>query len=505
VVFTEKSTIMKHYGKLVDTFRQLAQLEHVAAVCHWDEAVMMPTGGGKARSEAMGLLQSVRHTFLIDPKIGDWIALAEEESLPPWEKANLKWMKRAHLQACCLPTDLVQKSEQAFIRTEQAWRTLRAENNWRKFAPLLNENLQLIKERAAIKAQTFSVDPYDALIDEFSPGLSQAIINPIFETLQHFLPNFIVDVMDRQKKLIPIEGLFPSTQQKLLCQALMRMIGFNFDHGRLDESHHPFCGGVPSDVRITTRYNEKEFITAAMGVCHETGHGLYEQNLPADWTDQPVGQALGMALHESQSLLMEMQVCRSREFMVLFSQLVMQYFGEKPAFSAGNLYHHYIHVQPDYIRVDADEVCYPLHIILRYELEKKLIKGEITVEDLPELWNMGMQQWLGLSTENNYRQGVMQDVHWSAGLMGYFPAYTIGAIIAAQLFQSFKNQYPRFGEELITGNFSALTQWLAQQVHSQGRFLDMNPLLIQATGRPLTVEPFINHLKQRYLNHTNGE
>lgn len=489
----------KSYEKLTAVFRKLTHLEHVAAICHWDEAVMMPTGGGESRSEAMGTLQSVRHEFLINPEVGELISLAKDEQLSPAEKANLYWIEYEYLQARCLPTDLVERSEQVFMRTEQAWRILRSENNWQGFLPLLNENLQLIKERAQIKAQTFSIDPYDALINEFSPGLSQAIIDPIFVRLKEFLPQFIQKVREKQKPLIPIVGHFPMDAQKRLGKELMQVIGFNFDHGRLDESHHPFCGGVPGDVRITTRYDEKEFITAAMGVCHETGHGLYEQNLPVEWRDQPIGHALGMALHESQSLLMEMQVCRSQEFMNYFSSLINEYFGKSPAFTPENLYHHYTHVQPGFIRVDADEACYPLHIILRYELEKKLIGGEIEVSDLPELWNKGMQELLGISTVNNYRQGVMQDVHWGAGLMGYFPAYTIGAIIAAQLYNSFKKQNVNFLSDLKKGNFKTLVSWLGQNVHAQGRFLAMNPLLIQATGEPLTVEPFIHHLTQRYL------
>lgn len=487
------------YESLTAIFRKLSHLEHIAAICHWDEAVMMPPGGGPVRSEAMGTLQSIRHEFLTDPRMGELIALTKEQTLSTWENANLYWMEHEYLQARCLPVDLVEKSEQAFIRTEQAWRRLRAENNWKAFLPLLQENVELIRERAQIKSETFSIDRYDALIDEFSPGLSQALIDPIFAKLKTFLPPFIQQVMQQQKSLAPITGHFPMSVQKQFGREIMHTMGFNFENGRLDESHHPFCGGVPDDVRITTRYDEKEFITAAMGICHETGHGLYEQNLPLAWRDQPVGRALGMALHESQSLLMEMQVCRSREFMEFLSGKIGNYFGENPAFSVDNLYHHYIHVEPGYIRVDADEACYPLHIILRYELEKKLVRGEIQVADLPELWDQGMQELLGIKTKDNYRQGVMQDVHWSAGLMGYFPAYTIGAIIAAQLYNSFKRQNPQFLNELKTGHFKTLTDWLAQNVHGQGRFLSMNPLLIQATGEPLTAEPFLTHLKQRYL------
>lgn len=491
---------MKAYQNLETVFRQLSHLRHLGSICHWDEAVMMPPGGGVARGQALASLQALQHELLVAPKIKSWLEEAKTATLPSsWQQANLRWMERQYLNASCLPTDLVQRSELAFIRCEQAWRSLRAENNWRDFLPLLAENVALVKETAQIKSAVLGVSPYDSLIDQFSPGLSQAIIEPIFTRLKKFLPDFIQQVMAKQSQPQSIAGHFPIEKQRQLGLQLMRAIGFDFNHGRLDVSHHPFCGGVPQDVRITTRYSESEFVSASMGVCHETGHALYERGLPADWLDQPVGEALGMAVHESQSLLIEMQACRSREFMQFLEPLVKEYFGELPSFSADNLYRHYTYVQPGLIRVDADEVCYPLHIILRYELEKQLINGEITCQDLPELWHDAMQHFFGLSTREDNRNGVMQDVHWPSGAFGYFPAYTIGAMIAAQLFQTAKKNYPAIPAELSQGNFETLVEWLREHVHSRGRLLSMNDLLIQATGQPLNADFFINHLQQRYL------
>jgi carboxypeptidase Taq len=490
---------MTAYQQLEAAFRQIAHLKHVAAIAHWDEAVMMPPGGGQARAEALADLQALQHQLLIDPKIKQWLDEAKNQTLSsPWQKANLYWMEDHYLQASCLPTDLVQRAELAFIRCEQAWRTLRAENNWRDFLPLLSENVALVREMAQINASVFAVDPYDALIKQYSPGLSQAIIDPLFAKLTGFLPNFIQQVQSRQTRPQSIAGHFPVEKQRQLGLQLMRAIGFDFNHGRLDVSHHPFCGGVAQDVRITTRYNENEFVTATMGICHETGHALYERGLPENFLDQPVGEALGMAVHESQSLLIEMQACRSREFVSFLAELVKEYFGDDTHFSAENLSRHYTYVEPGLIRVDADEVCYPLHIVLRYELEKKLISGAITCADLPELWHDSMQRFFGLSTLDDYRNGVMQDVHWPSGAFGYFPAYTIGAIIAAQLFQAAKQQLPQIMTELSQGHFKTLVDWLRERVHSRGRLLAMNDLLIQATGQPLSVNYFIAHLEQRY-------
>lgn len=490
---------MQAYKNLEAIFSKLAHLQHVSAICHWDEAVMMPPGGGEARAQALAALQSLRHELLTNRQVGEWIMQAKQETLSsPWQQANLNWIEKNYLKASCLPTELVQRSELAFIRCEQAWRTLRADNNWRDFAPLLAENIALIKEAAQIKSEVFGIPIYDSLIDDFSPGLSQAVIDPIFDKLKQFLPDFIPQVMAHQTPPQPLQGPFALETQRQLGIELMGAIGFDFNHGRLDVSHHPFCGGVPQDVRITTRYDVNEFITSAMGVCHETGHALYERGLPADWLEQPVGEALGMAVHESQSLLIEMQVCRSRKFTQFLSGVVSKYFDWQAAFLPENLYRCYTTVRPSLIRVDADEVCYPLHIILRYELEKKLISGEISVADLPELWNDGMQRSFGLSTTGDYRNGVMQDVHWPSGAFGYFPAYTIGAVIAAQLFQAAQRQYPPLLSEISTGNFKTLVGWLRQNIHSQGRFYNMNELLKRATGQPLTVEPFITHLQKRY-------
>jgi carboxypeptidase Taq len=490
---------MQAYHNLERAFQQLAYLRHVDAICRWDEAVMMPPGGGQARAQALAGLQALEHESLVDPKIKQWIEEAKASALESeWQRVNLQWMEDEYLKASCIPTELVRRSHLAFLRCEQAWRVLRAENNWRDFLPLLKENVNLIREIAHIKADTLGSDPYDCLIQDHSPGLTQAIIDPIFKQLQEFLPEFIAKVMQRQVQPQAISGHFPLEKQRQLGLQLMRAMGFDFNHGRLDVSHHPFCGGVAQDVRITTRYTESEFVSASMAICHETGHALYEMGLPQNWQDQPVGKALGMALHESQSLLMEMQACRSREFMQFLSPLVCEYFGENPHYSVENLYRNYVYVKPGLIRVDADEVCYPLHIILRYELEKKLISGEITCEDIPALWDDYMQRFLGLSTRNDDCNGAMQDVHWPSGAFGYFPAYTIGAIIGAQLFQAAKKQHPEMTSELVQGNFKTLVHWLRENVHSQGRFLSMNRLLERASGKPLQVQSFIKHLEQRY-------
>jgi carboxypeptidase Taq len=285
---------------------------------------------------------------------------------------------------------------------------------------------------------------------------------------------------------------------------VMKSLGFDFNHGRLDVSHHPFCGGVPDDVRITTRYQTDTFVPSLMGVIHETGHAMYEQGLPQGWTDQPVGKALSMATHESQSLLMEMQAARTRQFLEFVTPLAQQTFlggsSNDPAWTVENLHRLYTKVQRSYIRVDADEVTYPLHIILRYELEKDLIEGSLEVKDLPEAWNAKMTEYLGLSTEGNFHDGCMQDVHWPAGLFGYFPTYTLGAMTAAQLFSAAQEQVDSLLDDIGQGNFAPLLGWLRTHVHEKGKYLNYNDLMKAATGDVLDAGYFKSHLEQRYLS-----
>jgi len=494
---------MSAYQQLESIFKKTHHLNHLHAIVSWDEAVMMPPGGGDARAEALGTLSSISHETITQPQTADWLEQANQDnSLNNWQKANLKWMAKKYKNATCIPAELVRQITQASITCEQAWRQMKADNNWKDFAPLLEKTLNLVKESAAIRADSFKQSPYDILIDDFSSEINQAIIDPIFTELKATLPAITQQAQERQKQISIIKptGKFPIDKQRELSKALMQAIGFDFNRGRLDVSHHPFCGGVSEDVRITTRYNENEFISSAMAICHETGHARYEQDLPTEWLHQPVGQIHSMALHESQSLLIEMQACRSREFMDFLAPLAQQFFGEQEAINPDNLYHLYTHVKPDFIRVDADELTYPLHVILRYELEKQLIEGNLLVKELPAAWNELMQKYLGINPKDNYALGVMQDVHWPSGAFGYFPAYTLGAIIAAQLFAKAKIEYPDIPQQLAQGNFSHLYEWLKNNVHSKASSLSTQELLTQATGNPLSAENYLQHIQKRYID-----
>ncbi len=493
---------MSSYSQLETTFKELYHLSHVVSIAAWDEAVMMPQGGGAARAEALATLAKISHEKLTDNRVGDWIAKAkDDDSLSEKQKRNLALIDKRYQEAVCLPADLVKRKTEARIRCEQAWREMRAQNDWVGFKPLLEEVLSLVKEGANIKAEIFSLSPYDVLIDQFSPGINQATISPVFAKLKQALPDLISDIIEKQKKqsIVEFKPPFAIDSQKNIGMALMKKLGFDFNQGRLDVSHHPFCGGVAEDVRITTRYDENSFIGSVMGVCHETGHAMYEFGLPQDMPGQPVSHSLGMTVHESQSLLVEMQVCRSKAFMHQLLPLLIEEFGEQEAFTIDNLHRHYLKVEPGYIRVDADEVTYPLHVILRYEVEQGLIKGEMSLDDLPAYWDNFMTQYLGLTTKDNYQDGVMQDVHWPSGAFGYFPAYTLGALTASQLFECAKKAMPDMDSQIQAGDLSALFIWLRQHVHTLGASLTYDELMQKATGETLNPDIYLAHIKRRYL------
>jgi carboxypeptidase Taq len=496
---------MSAYQKLEAHFKKIGNLGHLRAITNWDEAAMMPIGGGKARAEAMTTLSVLMHEMIVEPQIGDWLEAAGSESLGEWQSANLREIRRVYRDSTCMPSDLVAAQETATSASEQAWRKYRAANDWTSMLSHLKEVVHLARQEASVRAEASGLGLYDALLDTYEPEVTSAEVSEIFTELKSFLPGLVEEIIEKQKSssAIPIQGDFAISNQKQLGEEVMTTLGFDFDHGRLDISHHPFCGGVPDDVRITTRYDEKNFISALMGIIHETGHAMYEQGLPKDWRGQPVGNALSMATHESQSLLMEMQACRTPEFFHYLAPRAQKAFlgqpTNEPAWNADNLFKLYTEVKRSLIRVDADEVTYPLHVILRFEIERSLIEGTLEVEDLPDAWHEKMSTYLSLDTRDDFVNGCLQDVHWPAGLFGYFPTYTLGAMTAAQLFASANEAIPDLSGLIAKGEFAPLLSWLRGNVHGKGKFNNYKDLMTAATGRPLEVAPFRQHLERRYL------
>lgn len=491
------------YKSLEARFARLGALQDATAMLQWDTATLMPAGGAAARAEQLATLRLVCHELLTDPALADLLAAAEAEpALDPWQRANLAEMRRLTVHATAVPADLVEALSKACSACEMRWRVARPAGDFALVLPALGGVLALVREAAAAKAERLGKSRYEALLDEYEPGGSEAAIDRLFDELAKVLPRLVEGALQRQAErpaLLPLAGPFPIEAQRKLGVQLMQRLGFDFEHGRLDVSLHPFCGGTPDDVRLTTRYDESNFTRALMGVLHETGHALYERGLPPDWRRQPVGQARGMSLHESQSLLMEMQACRSREFIEFLAPLLRQAFGASgKAWEADNLYRLYTHVERSLIRVDADEVTYPAHVILRYRLERALIAGDLALTDLPAAWNDGMRALLGVAPAND-REGCLQDIHWYDGAWGYFPTYTLGAMTAAQIFDAAKRADPRILPSIASGDFAPLLAWLRANLHAKGSRYATADIIAQVTGRPLDAATFERHIETRYL------
>jgi carboxypeptidase Taq len=500
---------MNAYRQLEARFRRIATIEEAISVLRWDAAAMMPTGGAAARAGQLAVLRGLVHEALTAPDLGELAARAsgEHNALDHWQAANLGEMQRRLAHAAALPGDLVEAASKAASECEIVWRRAHAAGDFAMVLPPLERLLSLKRETAAAQAERLGTTPYEALLDQYEPGGSVAEIERLFNEISGFLPDLIEAVLTRQSTRPPPpqpDGPFPLEAQRQAAIRLMEQIGFDFGHGRLDVSAHPFCGGVPDDVRITTRYDENDFARAMMAVLHETGHALYQRGLPEVWRLQPVGRARGMAMHESQSLLLEMQACRSLAFLGLAAPILREAFGAAgPAWEADALYRRQIRVGRTLIRVDADEVTYPAHVILRYRLERAMVAGDLAPAGLPGAWAEGLRSLLGIAPADD-RQGCLQDIHWYDGYWGYFPTYTLGALIAAQLFEAVCRAVPDMPELIAAGDFTPLIAWLRDHVHSKGSLLSTAALVENATGEPLGTASFERHLRRRYLDDGNG-
>jgi carboxypeptidase Taq len=495
---------MQVYHTLEERFARISSIEDSIGILQWDAETMMPQGAADSRSDQLATLKGIAHELLTARATSDLLdgANQDSDSLDDWQRANLREMRRIFLHAAAVPADLVEASSRAVSRAEMVWRDARQNGDFALLLPHLSQVLALQQQIGQAKGQALELSPYDALLDSYDPGLRQATIDPLFSELGAELPGLIEEAQERQKELPaiqPLNGPFPVDDQRRIGEQLMKAVGFDFTRGRLDVSLHPFCGGSTGDVRITTRYSETNFMSALMGVLHETGHALYEQGRPEKWRRQPVGLARGMSMHESQSLLIEMQACRSWEFVSYLASIVQEAFqGEGAAWNPENLHRILTKVEPGFIRVDADEITYPAHILVRYKLEKALIAGDLQIQDLPSAFDEAVKQHLGLTVSND-SLGCLQDIHWPSGAWGYFPTYTLGAMTAAQLFRAACQADADILPGVSKGDFAPLRAWLRANVHAKGSLITTDQLLVAATGRPLTAEVFRTHLRERYL------
>ncbi len=496
------------YQQLEQEFRRLHAFRGVLALLRWDAAVTMPRASADIRGDQLAALQLECHSLLVSPRISRLLdrADASARSLAAWQAANLREMRRLHDHAIATPPSLITRMAKAFANAEARWREAREQNDFNVLAPQLDETIKLVRSKAELLAQRFSLDPWDALADEFTPGLLSRDIEAIFTPLTQRLPGLVTEAIELQAAApaARIEGRFSVSRQRGLCIDVMKALGFPFDRGRFDESDHPFTEGVPGDIRVTTRFELKVPFQGLLGALHETGQALYDLGLPSEWVDQPVGQDRGMALEESQSLLLEMMVGRSRAFVTFLRPLLEKHYGAAgPEWSEDNLYRHLNRVARGTNRMDADELTYQTHIWMRYELERRLLSGELAVKDLREAWNALSSDRLGLVPATDL-EGCLQDIHWAIGSFGHFPSYGVGAVIAGQLWETIREQLPGIESEIAAGQFGGLFAWLRERVHSTGASMGVPQLVQHATGRPLSATPFLRYLERKYVAENQG-
>ena len=480
------------YEQLERRFARIGDLNAAARTVRWYSLTYGPPGGEASRGHQLATLGGLAHELLVAPEAAEALAAAEADE--PWQAANLREMRRLHTAAIAVPSELVEAKARAVSRAQAVWHAARPEGDFAAFLPALRDVVERTREDAQIKGEARGLAPYDALLDTYDPGRRNEEVAAMFAELEAVLPGVIDRVRGGPKPPGP-EG--PREGLERIARRLMAMLGLEEQHVRLDESAHPFSTGEQDDVRITTRYSGPPG-EALMGVLHESGHALYTRGLPEQWRRQPVGRNRGMTAHESQSLSIEMQACRSRAFAVHYARLLQEEFGAEGAWEPARLYGVLTHVEPDLIRVEADEVSYPLHIAVRHRCETALISGDLDPADLPDAFDDAVEALLGIRPPGP-REGCMQDIHWSGGSFGYFPTYTLGALMAAQLAEAMRATVPDLDREIERGNFGPLVGWLRENVHSRG-CLDASSdgLVKQATGRPLDTGAFLRHVEERY-------
>jgi len=493
------------YAELIRRSKELGVLNSCAAVLSWDQHTYMPTRGAGLRGEQMAFLASLSHQKFTDPKNGELLAAVEGSDLvkePDTDAAaNVREIRRAYDRATKIPASLVDELARVTTAAQQAWEQAKKTNHFATFCPHLERIVQLKRQEA--DAVGFKDHRYNALIEEYEPGTTVVELKELFAGLTKQLVPLIQKVANSPKKpdRSILERDFPVERQKVFAESAAVALGFNFAAGRLDTTTHPFCSGFgPGDCRITTRYNPRFFPEAFFGVLHETGHALYEQNLPAEHFGTPLGVACSFGIHESQSRLWENQVGRSRPFWQHFFPRLQQTFPTALADVSLEAFYFAINdVKPSFIRVEADEATYNLHIALRFELELALLSGDLAVVDLPGAWNERFAALFGLTVPDDAR-GCLQDIHWSFGGLGYFPTYTLGNLYAAQFMAAVKNDLgvESLPEAMRRGDFVRLKDWLIQNIHRNGQRYRAGELCRRATGNPLSSESFLLNLNEKY-------
>ncbi|WP_020468599.1 carboxypeptidase M32 [Zavarzinella formosa] len=490
------------YQELLTISREASLLGSCGALLGWDERTYLPPKGAEFRGDQMALLARLTHEMNTSPKIGDLLGTLEAAG---WNKhddaviaGNIREIRRGYNRAVKLPKSLVEELARITTRSQGVWQEARRTNDFPAFRPWLEQIVSLKKQEA--DAVGYIAHPYNALLDEYEPGATAAGVTTIFAGLAKELVPLIEAIRNSSMKANPeiLSGDFPVNLQETFSREAATAIGFDFEAGRLDTTTHPFCSGIgPGDCRITTRYNPRFFNEALFGVLHEAGHGIYEQGLKAEAFGTPAGSFCSLGIHESQSRFWENQVGRSPEFWEHWFPKAKEVFPTALKDVRPESFHLAINeVKPSFIRVEADEATYNLHIILRFELERDLLTGQLPVADLPAAWNERFRAMFGLTPPDD-RLGCLQDIHWSMGGIGYFPTYTLGNLYAAQFMQRVRTDFPTLDDDFRKGNYLELKGWLNREIHRHGRTYLPGDLCERITGQSLSFMPFVEYLREK--------
>jgi carboxypeptidase Taq len=497
------------YQKLMEKAKSITILLSATSILHWDMETKMPPKGIKQRSEQLAMLSKIAHRMITDPEIGSLLKTVERhpdyETLDATQRRNVYLIRKAYDEQTKLPEELVVETARQQAITVDIWKKAKAAKDFPMFKPELEKLLNLRKKAAEILMKVKqTATTYDALIDIYEPKMTAKTITSIFSELREGLVSVIrkCQTAPKQPDTSFLQRKVPIDVQRRISDSLAQFLEYDVESkkagGRIDETEHPFTTGYYDDVRITTHYYEEKFASSLFSILHEAGHAIYDQNLKAEWIYQPVGESCSLGFHESQSRFVENIVGRSREFWAYYLPKLKKFTGKTFAgVDVDTLVFAINQVKPSKIRIEADEVTYGLHIIIRFEIERDLMADKVTVAELPQIWNQKYEKYLGVDIEND-SEGVMQDTHWASGYYGYFPTYALGNIYSGQLLSKMRGDLPDWTDQITKGNFHNVKQWLSKNVHSYGNLYDPADLIKKITGEPINGKHFLKYLNKKY-------
>lgn len=494
----------KPFETLKARLREVATLQSTGALLAWDQETMMPPAAADFRAEELSLIASLAHRRFTDNAVGDMIAACEadpDSTSDPERAANLREIRRDWDRATRVPAELVAEISETSSRALEVWRQARKDSDFGAFRPWFEKHLALQRRKAECYGVPVGGELYDALMEDYEPGMRAAEVERLFGPLRAAITPLMAELIGSSHRPdpAPIRVKLPGERQREFNRRIAEGIGYDFRAGRLDTSTHPFTEGMaPGDTRITTRYGEYQYVESVYSTLHEAGHGMYEQGLPkAELHGQPLSEAISLGIHESQSRMWENQVGRGRAFWTWALPIARDVFGESLGTYAADDYYAAVNfVRPNLIRVESDEVTYNLHIMLRFDLERALVRGDLEVSDVPDAWNERVKRDLGLDVPDD-RRGCLQDIHWSMGSIGYFPTYTLGNLYAGQLWEAVNAEIPDLDAGMARGEFHPLLSWLREKLHRHGRRYSAAETCKRLTGRPLSHDSLIRYLQAK--------